>query len=170
MPIQTWLFFVWLAVMALGRLIRSRSTDPLRPTVTRARGGQHKPAALRPPYSLRARIYMPGGLLAALDRADRNDEPWATLPPGKRDAELETLLEWIVNAKTYEVLEIISEIRRHYHNTGDIEGGNALKRALRQSLKATSMAEREAILRAYEPYTLQARLQSVWIEEAGASG
>ena len=47
MSMQTW-FFVWLAVMAIGRLIWSRSTDPLRPVSTPARRGQHKPAATPP--------------------------------------------------------------------------------------------------------------------------
>jgi hypothetical protein len=88
------------------------------------------------------------------------------LPPGERDADLEGLLEWIANATPGEVLEIVSEIKRHYYNTGDHEGGDALMQALRRSLKATSRAEREAILLRYEPYTRQSRLPSFWIEEA----
>jgi len=109
---------------------------------------------------------MPAGFLAALDRADRLDEPWASLPDGQRAPELEGLLEWIANARPGEVLEIISEIKRHYYDTGDKDGGDAMKRALRQSLKATNLADREAILRRYEPYTRHARIPYLWIQEA----
>ena len=162
------LLFIWLSVTAIRRLIRSRSEDPLKPVVVppRAKAPMAAPTAMRPPFVLRSRIYMPAGLLSALERADRLDEPWAVLPPGRRDAELETLLEWIANARPDETLEIVSEIRRHYYNTGDKEGGDALRQALRKSLKAKSMAEREAILQQYEPYTRQARIPHLWIEEA----
>jgi hypothetical protein len=172
MSVQTW-FFAWLGVMALVKLIRSHAKDPLKPTVSAPRrrlpprrierSSGHRSVILR------SRIYIPAGLLEALERADRLDEPWATLPPGERDPELETLLEWIANAKPGEVLEIVSEIKRHYHNTGDKKGGDALKRALRQSLKAVGMPEREAILRHYEPYTREARIPHVWIEDAEPS-
>ncbi|MDB5361712.1 MAG: hypothetical protein JWO51_3009 [Rhodospirillales bacterium] len=159
MPERTW-FFVWLVVMALSRLIRSYSATSLKPS------RPSKPSAKRREVIVRGCIYIPEGLWAALERVDRYGEPWASLPPGERDADLEGLLEWIANAKPGEVLEIVSEIRRHYYNTGDNEGGDALRRALRKSLKATSMAEREAILFHYEPYTRQSRLPSFWIEEA----
>jgi len=72
------------------------------------------------------------------------------------------LLEWIANAKPGEVLEIISEIKRHYYNTGDKDGGDAMKRAL----KATCLADREAILRRYEPYTRHARIPYMSVQKA----
>jgi hypothetical protein len=48
MSLQAWLF-VWLAVMALVRLIQSRSMDPLRPAPPPPRRSQPKPAAPPPP-------------------------------------------------------------------------------------------------------------------------
>ncbi|WP_189046026.1 hypothetical protein [Aliidongia dinghuensis] len=122
----------------------------------------------RPGVTLHACVRIPAGQLEELERAVRDGEPWASLPPGERDTELEGLLEWIANAKPGDVLEIVSEIKRHYYDTGDVEGGDALKQALRKSLKATSMAEREAILERYEPYTWEPRLPPFWMEKTGA--
>ena len=169
---ESTIVFIYLGLIALSRLIivplirlvRSRSAASARATRQRRR------PARRGRLNLHAYVYIPGGLLAALERVDRDGEPWASLPPGDRDPELEGLLEWIVNAKRSDVLEIVSEIRRHYYNTGDKEGGDALKQALRKSLKATSMTEREAILARYEPYTREPRLPSLWIEEVSDTG
>lgn len=90
--------------------------------------------------------------------------PWASLPDGDRDDELGDLLEWIANATPGDMLDIVSEIRRHYYKTGDREGGDALMQALRNAMKATSMAERETILARYEPYTRYPRLPPFWSE------
>jgi len=155
--------FTRLIIVPLIRLSRSYSAASMKPS------RQGKPSTERRRITLHAYAYIPAGLLAALERADRDGEPWASLPPGERDPELEGLLEWIANARPGEALEIVSEIKRHYYDTGDIEGGDALKQALRRSLKATSMAERAAILARYEPYTREARLSHFWVEEA-ASG
>lgn len=155
--------FTKLVIVPLIRFIRSRFAVSVGPS------RRSKPSTKRRRVILHAYAYIPAGLWAALERADRDGEPWANLPPGERDAELEGLLEWIANARPGDVLEIVSEIKRHYYNTGDIEGGNALKQALRRSLRATSMAERAAILARYEPYTREARLSHFWVEEE-ASG
>lgn len=155
--------FTKLVIVPLIRFIRNRFA------VSEGPSRRSNPSTKRRHVILHAYAYIPAGLWAALERADRDGEPWANLPPGERDAELEGLLEWIANARPGDVVEIVSEIKRHYYNTGDIEGGNALKQALRRSLRATSMAERAAILAHYESYTREARLPHFWMEEE-ASG
>lgn len=80
---------------------------------------------------------------------------WVTLPPGKRIDELGDLLEWIANAKPEDAEAIRAEIKRYYYDVGDIQGGNALNRALSEALQdgPLSTKERQEFLKAYEPYT-----------------
>jgi hypothetical protein len=80
---------------------------------------------------------------------------WVTLPPGKRIDELGDLLEWIANAKPEDEKAICAEIKRYYYDVGDIQGGNALNRALSEVLQdgPLSTKEKQEFLKAYEPYT-----------------
>ena len=86
------------------------------------------------------------------DGGAADDDP-VRLPPGKRIDELGDLLEWIANAKPEDTSAIRSEIKRLYYDVGDIQGGDALNRALSDALEATTTREREDILEDYEPYT-----------------
>jgi hypothetical protein len=80
---------------------------------------------------------------------------WVALPPGKRIDELGDLLEWIANAKPEDERAIRAEIKRYYYDVGDIQGGNALNRALSEALQdgPLSTEEKQQFLKAYEPYT-----------------
>jgi contact-dependent growth inhibition (CDI) system restriction endonuclease-like protein len=80
---------------------------------------------------------------------------WVTLPPGRRIDELGDLLEWIANAKPEDAQAIRAEIKRYYYDVGDIQGGNALNRALSEALQdgPLSTKEKQELLKAYEPYT-----------------
>ena len=75
------------------------------------------------------------------------------LPPGQRNHELGDLLEWIANAKPVDRAAIHAEIKRLYFDVGDSFGGGAMEQALNDAMEATSRADRERILRDYEPYT-----------------
>jgi hypothetical protein len=80
---------------------------------------------------------------------------WVTLPPGRRIDELGDLLEWIANAKPEDERAIRAEIQRYYYDVDDIQGGNALNRALSEALYFGPLdrKDREELLQAYEPYT-----------------
>ena len=80
---------------------------------------------------------------------------WVTLPPGQRIDELGDLLEWIANAKPEDERAIRAEIKRYYYDVGDIQGGNALNRALSEVLQDAPLGtkEKQEFLKAYEPYT-----------------
>jgi contact-dependent growth inhibition (CDI) system restriction endonuclease-like protein len=80
---------------------------------------------------------------------------WVTLPPGQRIDELGDLLEWIANAKPEDAEGIRAEIKRYYYDVGDIQGGNALNRALSEALQdgPLSTKEKQEFLKSYEPYT-----------------
>jgi hypothetical protein len=60
---------------------------------------------------------------------------WVTLPPGHRIDELGDLLEWIANSRPEDAQAIRAEIKRYYYDVGDIQGGNALNRALSEVLQ-----------------------------------
>lgn len=75
------------------------------------------------------------------------------LPPGQRNDELGDLLEWIANAKPADRAAIDAEIKRLYFDVGDSFGGGAMEQALNDAMEATGRADRERILRDYEPYT-----------------
>ncbi len=75
------------------------------------------------------------------------------LPPGEHNGELGDLLEWIANAKPEDRAAIHAEIKRLYFDVGDSFGGGAMEQALDDAVEATSRADRERILREYEPYT-----------------
>lgn len=75
------------------------------------------------------------------------------LPPGERNDELGDLLEWIANAKPEDRAAIHAEIKRLYFDVGDSFGGGGMEQALDDAMEATSRADRERILREYEPYT-----------------
>lgn len=75
------------------------------------------------------------------------------LPPGKRIDEAGDLLEWIANAKPEDRAAIHAEIKRLYFDVGDSFDGGAMEQALDDAMEATSRADRERILRDYEPYT-----------------
>jgi contact-dependent growth inhibition (CDI) system restriction endonuclease-like protein len=74
------------------------------------------------------------------DRADvaANPNPdWVRLPSSDDDIdELHDLVEWIANAKPEDEAAIRAEIKKHFYDVGDIGGGNALNRALSDSLEA----------------------------------
>ncbi len=80
---------------------------------------------------------------------------WVTLPPGQRIDELGDLLEWIANAKPEDERAIRAEIKRYYYDVGDVQGGNALNRALSEALQdgPLSTSGKQEFLKAYEPYT-----------------
>ena len=80
---------------------------------------------------------------------------WVTLPPGQRIDELGDLLEWIANAKPEDERAIRAEIKRYYYDVGDIQGGNALNRAVSEALYFGPLdrKDREELLQTYEPYT-----------------
>ncbi len=75
------------------------------------------------------------------------------LPIGRRNDELGDLLEWIANARPEDRAAIHAEIKRLYFDVGDSFGGGAMEQALQDAMDATSRADRERILRDYEPYT-----------------
>ncbi len=58
------------------------------------------------------------------------------LPPSDDIDELHDLIEWIANAKPEDEAAIRAEIKKHFYDVGDIAGGNALNRALSDSLEA----------------------------------
>lgn len=58
------------------------------------------------------------------------------LPPGEYIDELQDLVEWIANAKPEDEAAIRAEIKKRFYDVGDIAGGNALNRALGDSLEA----------------------------------
>jgi len=85
---------------------------------------------------------------------DSDTEDLVKLPPGQRIDELGDLLEWVANAEPEDTSAIRSEIRRLYYDVGDIQGGDALNRALSDVLDSTpNTHDREEILREFEPYT-----------------
>jgi hypothetical protein len=68
--------------------------------------------------------------------ANPNDDR-VRLPPGDDDIdELHDLIEWIANAKPEDEAAIRAEIKKHFYDVGDTGGGNALNRALSDSLEA----------------------------------
>jgi hypothetical protein len=73
-------------------------------------------------------------------RSDPSPEPSddrVKLPPSDDDIdELHDLVEWIANAKPEDEAAIRAEIKKHFYDVGDIGGGNALNRALGDSLEA----------------------------------
>jgi hypothetical protein len=73
-------------------------------------------------------------------RSDASPEPpddRVKLPPSDDDIdELHDLVEWIANAKPEDEAAIRAEIKKHFYDVGDIAGGNALNRALSDSLEA----------------------------------
>jgi hypothetical protein len=93
------------------------------------------------------------------------EEPWVALPssPDRID-ELADFLQWIANVDPEEapgvIDEIKHEIKRYYYDHGDMEGGDALSRALKEALVATDPIERAKILDRYERY-----VQKDWIDE-----
>jgi hypothetical protein len=52
------------------------------------------------------------------------------LPPGDYIDELQDFLEWLANARPEDEKTIRAEIKRYYYDVGDIQGGDALNRAL----------------------------------------
>jgi hypothetical protein len=56
------------------------------------------------------------------------------LAPGRRNDELDDLLDWIANAKPQDAQAIRGEIKRRYYDLGDVAGGNALNAALSNAL------------------------------------
>jgi hypothetical protein len=73
-------------------------------------------------------------------RSDASPEPpddRVTLPPSNDDIdELHDLVEWIANAKPEDEAAIRAEIKKHFYDVGDTAGGDALNRALSDSLEA----------------------------------
>lgn len=55
---------------------------------------------------------------------------WVRLPPGDYIDELHDFLEWLANARPEDENAIRAEIKRYYYDVGDIQGGDALNRAL----------------------------------------
>lgn len=76
------------------------------------------------------------------------------LSPGHRIDELGDVLEWIADAKPEDAVPLRREIKRLYYDVGDIQGGDALNRALSNVLEpGASPQDRQAVLKDYEPYT-----------------
>ena len=77
---------------------------------------------------------------APAQQSDASPEPpdgRVKLPPSDDDIdELHDLVEWIANAKPEDEGAIRAEIKRKFYDIGDIAGGNALNRALSDSLEA----------------------------------
>jgi hypothetical protein len=83
-----------------------------------------------------------------------HDEDDVILPPGDRNDELGSLLEWVANARPGEEQAIRQEIKRVYYDFGDKTGGDALNGALSQALEpGMRRQDREKILEDYEHYT-----------------
>jgi hypothetical protein len=75
------------------------------------------------------------------------------LPAGERNDELGDLLEWIANAKPEEEQAIRAEITRHYYDTGDKLGYEALNAALGDTLEqGIDRDARQEILNQVDPY------------------
>jgi hypothetical protein len=71
------------------------------------------------------------------DASANADDDRVKLPPSDDDIdELHDLIEWIANAKPEDDAAIRAEIKKHFYDVGDIAGGNALDRALSDSLEA----------------------------------
>jgi hypothetical protein len=72
-------------------------------------------------------------------QSDASSEPpddRVKLPPGEYIDELHDLVEWIANAKPEDEAAIRAEIKKKFYDVGDIGGGDALNRALSDSLEA----------------------------------
>jgi hypothetical protein len=71
------------------------------------------------------------------DAAPEPPDDRVKLPPSDDDIdELHDLVEWIANAKPEDEAAIRGEIKKRFYDVGDISGGNALNRALSDSLEA----------------------------------
>ena len=88
------------------------------------------------------------------DAGESIGEQRLVLPPGKRNDELASFLEWIANAKPADQQAIRSEIKRYYYDTGDISGGDALNAALSNVLApGITYKDRQKILDDIGPYS-----------------
>ena len=80
------------------------------------------------------------GNSGATQQSDASPEPpddRVKLPPTDDDIdELHDLVEWIANAKPEDQAAIRAEIKKHFYDVGDTFGGDALNRALSDSLEA----------------------------------
>jgi len=64
------------------------------------------------------------------DTAPSAGDDWVRLPPGDYIDELHDFLEWLANARPEDEKAIRAEIKRYYYDVGDIQGGDAVNRAL----------------------------------------
>ena len=88
------------------------------------------------------------------DAAQSIGENRIVLSPGRRNDELDDLLEWIANANPKDEQAIRGEIKRRYYDAGDFAGGNALSAALGNALALGSgilPKDRQQILAALGP-------------------
>jgi hypothetical protein len=70
------------------------------------------------------------------DAAPEPPDDRVKLPPGEYIDELLDLVEWIANAKPEDEAKIRAEIKKRFYDVGDTAGGDALDRALSDSLEA----------------------------------